>query len=63
MLLRLACLAVTSTFALLCLLPMSDRDKDVEILTLRHQLLVLQREVGQASIHRHRPCCPRRPAP
>jgi hypothetical protein len=26
---------------------MSDRDKDIEILALRHQLLVLQRQVGQ----------------
>ncbi|MFF4796597.1 hypothetical protein ACFY2M_44970 [Streptomyces sp. NPDC001276] len=47
MLLRLAYLAVTNTFALLRLLPMSDRDKDIEILALRHQLLVLQRQVGQ----------------
>jgi putative transposase len=31
---------VTNTFALLRLLPMSDRDKDIEILALRHQLLV-----------------------
>ena len=47
MLLRLAHLAVTNTFALLRLLPMSDRDKDIEILALRHQLLVLQRQVGK----------------
>lgn len=47
MLLRLACLAVTNTFAFLRLLPMSDRDKDIEILALRHQLLVLQRQVGR----------------
>ncbi|MGW9032810.1 integrase core domain-containing protein [Streptomyces sp. NPDC055722] len=47
MLLRLACLAATNTFAFLRLLPMSDRDKDIEILTLRHQLLVLQRQVGK----------------
>ncbi|MGW2939687.1 integrase core domain-containing protein [Streptomyces sp. NPDC001156] len=47
MLLRLAYLAVTHTFALLRLLPMSDRDKDVEILALRRQLLVLQRQVGK----------------
>ncbi|MFE4960459.1 integrase core domain-containing protein [Streptomyces sp. NPDC056653] len=47
MLLRLTYLAVTNTFALLRLLPMSDRDKDIEILALRHQLLVLQRQVGQ----------------
>ncbi|MFD4556592.1 integrase core domain-containing protein [Streptomyces sp. NPDC058469] len=47
MLLRLAYLAVTNTFTLLRLLPMSDRDKDIEILALRHQLLVLQRQVGK----------------
>jgi putative transposase len=34
-LLRLAYLAVTNAFALLRLLPMSDRDKEVEILALR----------------------------
>ncbi|MEV6740831.1 integrase core domain-containing protein [Streptomyces sp. NPDC051104] len=47
MLLRLAYLAATNTFALLRLLPMSDRDKDIEILALRHQLLVLRRQVGK----------------
>jgi putative transposase len=47
MLLRLAYLAVTNTFALLRLLPMSERDKDIEILALRHRLLVLQRQVGK----------------
>ncbi|MEU1630445.1 integrase core domain-containing protein [Streptomyces sp. NPDC020096] len=47
MLLRLAYLAVTNTFTLLRLLPMSDREKEMEILALRHQLLVLQREVGK----------------
>ncbi|MFC9528984.1 hypothetical protein [Streptomyces sp. NPDC056975] len=47
MLLRLAHLSVTNTFTLLRLLPMSERDKDIEILALRHQLLVLQRQVGR----------------
>jgi hypothetical protein len=47
-LLRLAYLTVTNTFAALRLLPMSDRDKDVEILVLRHQLGVLQRQLGTA---------------
>ena len=42
--LRLAYLALTNTFALIRMLPMSDRDKDVEILTLRHQLAVPQRK-------------------
>jgi hypothetical protein len=45
---RLAYLAVTNAFAALRLLPMSDRDKDVEILVLRHQLTVLQRQLGPA---------------
>jgi hypothetical protein len=39
--LRLAYRTVTNTFAVLRLLPMSDRDKDVEILALRHQLALL----------------------
>ena len=46
MLLRLAYLGVANVFALLRLLPMSSRDKDAEILTLRHQLLILQRQLG-----------------
>jgi putative transposase len=41
-LLRVAYLAATHTVALLRLLPMSNRDKDIEILALRHQLLVLR---------------------
>lgn len=45
MLLRLAYLTVTNTFAVLRL-PMSDHDKDVEILALRHQITVLQRQLG-----------------
>jgi transposase len=46
MLIRFAYLAVTHAFAALRLLPMSDREKDVEILALRHQLTVLQRQLG-----------------
>ncbi|MFC5828467.1 hypothetical protein [Nonomuraea insulae] len=46
MLLRLAYLTVTNTFAALRLLPMSDRDKDIEILALRHQITVLERQLG-----------------
>lgn len=46
MLLRLAYLGMTNVFALLRLLPVSSRDKDAEILALRHQLLVLQRQLG-----------------
>ncbi|MER7792898.1 integrase [Streptomyces sp. NPDC097640] len=47
MLLRLAYLTVTNALAFLRLLPMSDKGKDIEILVLRHQLLVLQRQVGK----------------
>jgi len=46
-LLRLAYLGVTNVFALLRLLPMSDRDKDVETLALRHQITVLERQLGR----------------
>ncbi|MFD3477799.1 hypothetical protein [Streptomyces sp. NPDC058695] len=42
MLLRLAFLTVTNLFAALRLLPMSDGDKDAEILALRHQLAVFR---------------------
>lgn len=38
---------VTNVFALLRLLPSSDRDKDVEILALGHQITVLERQLGR----------------
>jgi hypothetical protein len=44
-LLKLAYLGVSNMFAMLRLLPMSDRDKDVEILALRHQISVLERQL------------------
>ena len=46
MLLRLTYLSVMNVFALLRLLPMSDRDKDAELLALRHQITVLERQLG-----------------
>ena len=46
--LRLAYLGVTNVLALLRLLPMSNRDKEVEILSLRHQIMVLERQLGKA---------------
>jgi hypothetical protein len=49
-LLRLAYLGLTNTFAMLRLLPMSNRDKDIEILALRHQIGVLQRQLGDTRV-------------
>ncbi|MFB4274224.1 hypothetical protein ACBJ59_02920 [Nonomuraea sp. MTCD27] len=48
MFLRLAYLTVTNTntFAVLRLLPMGERDEDVEILAVRHQITVLERQLG-----------------
>ncbi|GAA0986458.1 hypothetical protein GCM10009555_063960 [Acrocarpospora macrocephala] len=46
MLFRLAYLTVTNAFAALRLLPLGDRDKDVEILALRHQITILERQLG-----------------
>ena len=47
MLLRLPYLALTNVFTVIRLLPMSDTDKDIEILTLRHQLAILQRQTDK----------------
>lgn len=47
--LRLAYLAVTNTFAALRLLPISDHEKDAEILMLRHQLMILERQLNSAT--------------
>jgi hypothetical protein len=44
-LLRLAYLGVTNALAMLRLLPTSDRAKDAEIVVLRHQLMVLERQL------------------
>ncbi|KPI14607.1 hypothetical protein OK006_3303 [Actinobacteria bacterium OK006] len=49
-LLRLPYLAVSSVFAFIRLLPMSAADKDIEILTPRHQLAVCSgRSTGHVS--------------
>ena len=45
MLLRLAYLGLTTTVAMLRLLPRNDRDKDIEIHMLRHQPAVLRRQL------------------
>ncbi|MBO3752832.1 integrase core domain-containing protein [Streptosporangiaceae bacterium NEAU-GS5] len=55
MLVRLTYLAVTNAFAALWLLPMGDRDKDVEILVLRHQITVLERQLGSSTKVRFAP--------
>ncbi|MBO3747546.1 hypothetical protein J5X84_15820 [Streptosporangiaceae bacterium NEAU-GS5] len=47
MLVRLAYLAVTNTFSFIRLLPARDRDKEIEILVLRHQMMVLRRQVAK----------------
>jgi len=46
-LLRLPYLALTNVFAFVQLLPMSDVDKNIEILALRHQLTVRQRQIDK----------------
>jgi putative transposase len=43
---RLAYLTVVNTFTVLGLLLAADRDKDTEILVLRHQIAVLERQLG-----------------
>ena len=50
MLLRLAYLGVANAFVMLRLLPMTDRDKDAEILALRHQITVLEHQLGKDEI-------------
>jgi len=44
-LLRLSYLAVSSVFTVIRLVPLSDTAKDIEILALRHQLAILQRQI------------------
>jgi putative transposase len=46
MLLRLAYLGVTNALAMFRLLPVRDREKDIEILVLRHQISVLERQLS-----------------
>jgi hypothetical protein len=50
MLLRLAYLGIANAFALLRLLPGGDHDKDIEILSLRHHLAVLQRQLAGTQV-------------
>ncbi|MFE9009508.1 hypothetical protein ACFYOY_46875 [Streptomyces sp. NPDC007875] len=50
MLLRLAYLGVSNAFAMLRLLPMTDRDKDAEIPGLCRQITVLERQLGKDKV-------------
>jgi putative transposase len=43
-------LGVANALAMLRLLPMSDRAKDAEILALRHQIMVLERQLSGAKV-------------
>jgi putative transposase len=52
-LLRLAYLGVANALAMLRLLPRSDQAKDTEILTLRHQITVLQRQLAGEQLRFH----------
>jgi putative transposase len=49
-LLRFAYLTVSNAFAMLRLLPVGDRDKEVEILALRRQIAVLERQLGEQKV-------------
>jgi hypothetical protein len=57
-LLRLTYLGVTNALALLRLLATSDQDKDAELLVLRHQISVLQRQLAPAKRASSRPIAP-----
>jgi hypothetical protein len=60
--LRLAYLVVLRVFGWLALLTRSDRAKDAEILILRHQVAVLQRQAGTPKLSwADRAICPRWP--
>jgi hypothetical protein len=68
-LLRLAYLGVTNAVAMLRLLPVSDRAKDAEILALRHQVMILERQLHGQKIRFtpstgrcSPPCCTDSPA-
>ncbi|MGW9032362.1 helix-turn-helix domain-containing protein [Streptomyces sp. NPDC055722] len=50
MLLRLLCVALTSVFSLMRLLPTGDSGKDAKIFALRHQLAVLQWQIDKPNL-------------
>jgi putative transposase len=43
-------LAVSSVFAVVWLLPVGEREKDIEILVLRHEVVALQRQLGLVGV-------------
>jgi hypothetical protein len=47
---RLGYLTASNVFAMLRLLAMDDRYKEVEILALRHQIAVLERQLGKQKV-------------
>jgi hypothetical protein len=49
-LVRFAYLAVSNAFAMVRLLPVGERERDIEILVLRHQIAVLQRQLGSERV-------------
>lgn len=49
-LLRLTYLGVVNAFATLCLLPMSERGTDAELLAPRHQITVLDSQLGAGKL-------------
>ncbi|MEV0641492.1 integrase core domain-containing protein [Streptomyces sp. NPDC050619] len=53
MLLRLAYLGVANAFVMLRLLPMSDREKDVEVLGLCHRIGVVERQLNGQQVRFH----------
>src|SRR5690349_10352958 len=61
--LRFACLTVLRVFDWLALLARSDRAKDAEILILRHQVAVLQRQVKTPRLSWADRAAPRRAGP
>lgn len=59
MLIRLICLFMVRVFGWLALLASSGAAKDAEILVLRHEVAVLQRQVARGACHAGVPCIDR----